>query len=472
MTNTLFWHDYETWGATPAQDKPSQFAGIRTDEALNIIGDPLVIYCQPVKDCLPHPEACLITGVTPQIALEKGISEIEFFRAIHEQLSQSGTCGVGYNSIRFDDEVTRYGLYRNFYDPYEREWKNGNSRWDIIDMVRLCYALRPETLSWPLNEDGTPSFKLENLTKENGLSHEAAHDALSDVTATIALARLIRERQPQLYEYAYSLRAKQRVNALLDVQQRKPILHISSRFPAKQGCAALMAPLAYHPRNNNSVICYDLSVDPQPLLSLSVEEIIERLFVKQEDLPEGVDRIPLKEIHINKSPMVLTTKMLEENNAQRLGINKQACELHWQQLRHADLSEKIQAVYKDSNFAESKDPEQQLYMGFIHDHDKNLCRQIRQASPEHLSDYIPQLKDKRLKTLLFRYRARHFPHTLTADEQKRWQEWCYERLTNPEFAASITLEDFFERLAILAEDTSLDQTIVQALFDYGDTVLE
>ncbi len=469
--NTLYWHDYETWGASPSQDKPSQFAGIRTDEDLNIIGEPLVVYCQPTRDCLPHPEACLLTGITPQKALSDGVSEIEFFRLIHEQLSQPNTCGVGYNSIRFDDEMTRYGLYRNFYDPYEREWQQGNSRWDIIDMVRLTYALRPDGMQWPVNDEGVPSFKLEKLSQANGLLHDAAHDALSDVYATIALAKLIKERHPQLYEYAYSLRDKRKVASLIDVHQRKPILHVSSRFPAARGCAALMAPLAAHPKNKNSVIAYDLSVDPEPLLTLSAEEIKERLYVKEEELPAGAKRIPLKEIHLNKSPVVATPKLVDDVSAARLKIDKALCNQHWQQLRYADLSDKIQQVFLQNHFPPKTDAEQQLYDGFISSQDKNTFPLIRGADPETLSVYSQQLKDSRLQTLLFRYRARHYPDTLTEQEYEQWQQWCYQRLTDPEAGASIVLDDYFERLSHYNEDDSADQQIVQALLEYGDTLL-
>jgi exodeoxyribonuclease-1 len=285
--NTLYWHDYETWGEVPAQDRPSQFAGVRTDENLNIVGEPLMIYCQPSPDALPKPDACLITGLTPQTALAKGLPEYQFAAKIHAELSRPGTCGVGYNSIRFDDEVTRYMLYRNFYDPYEREWRNGNSRWDIIDIVRMTRALRPEGIEWPNYEDGRPCFKLDMLTAANQLDHQAAHDALSDVYATIALAKLVKNRQPKLFDYAYRLRDKRFVNSLIDIAGHKPLLHISSRFASENGNAALVLPLAIHPTNKNSVIAYNLAFNPKDLLSLSAGELRERLFTRTEDLPAG-----------------------------------------------------------------------------------------------------------------------------------------------------------------------------------------
>ncbi len=469
--STLYWHDYETWGASPAQDKPSQFAGIRTDENLNIIGEPESFYCRPTSDCLPHPEACLITQITPQKALTEGLAEPDFIDRVHEQLAQSGTCGVGYNSIRFDDEITRNALFRNFYDPYEREWRNGNSRWDIIDMVRLTYALRPENIEWP-QTNGMPSFKLEVLSNANGIEHNSAHDALADVYATIALAKLIRLNQPKLYDYAYSLRDKRRVATYIDLDNRKPLLHVSSRFATIHGCAALVAPLAQHPHNKNSIICYNLAIDPEPLINLSADQIRERVFSKagEQEYKEGMEHIPLKEIHLNKSPMVVTPKMLTSDNAKRLQINKDLCERHWQQLRNADIANKLAEVFQDTRPA-NKDPEQQLYDGFINDHDRSLLMEIRRAQPDQLSQFTQRLSDKRLQVLLFRYRARHYPQTLNAEEREYWDEWRYQRLTNPDYGASITLNDYFECLDGLQQQASSNQGVLKALYEYGDSLL-
>ncbi len=250
---TFYWHDYETWGTDPSVDRPAQFAGVRTDEDLNIIGEPLRLFCRPAPDILPQPEACLITGIAPQKALNEGVPEAEFIARIYREFTEPGTCSVGYNSLRFDDEVTRYTLYRNFYDPYEREWANGNSRWDIIDMVRLCYALRPNGIEWPV-VDGKVSFRLELLTAANGIRHEAAHDAYSDVEATIALARLVKARQPALYDYVLQHKHKNKLAGLIDLLNRKPLLHISSRFSADTGCAALVMPLAMLPSIKGAVV--------------------------------------------------------------------------------------------------------------------------------------------------------------------------------------------------------------------------
>lgn len=459
--NTLFWHDYETWGEDPSRDKPSQFAGVRTDENLNIIGNPVSFYCQPASDCLPKPDACLITGITPQLALEKGLPDYLFIKRIHDELSQAGTCGVGYNSIRFDDEVTRYGLFRNFYDPYEREWRNGNSRWDIIDMVRLTYALRPEGIEWPRKDDGTPSFRLEELTAANGLVHESAHDALSDVYATIALARLIKQQQEKLYDYAYRMRQKRQVASLIDLNSFRPLLHVSSRYPAAKGCAALVVPLAMHPINSNGVIMFDLSADPALLLELSTEEIAERLFTPRDQLPEGVERVPLKVVHLNKSPVLVTPKLVDERVEERLQLDKGRCEQHWQQLRTAlqdqQLIGKIQAVFTGAQgrFAAARDPEQSLYDGFLNDRDKATLADVRNADASALSGQSFSFHDQRLPELLFRYRARNFPDSLSPQERAQWDEFRYERFTDPAAGAGITVAAFRERLAELQHNPEL-----------------
>ena len=478
--NTLYWHDYETWGEVPSQDRPSQFAGVRTDEDLNIIGEPLMIYCKPPEDYLPKPEACLITGLAPQIALEKGLPEREFIANIHAELAHPGTCGVGYNSIRFDDEVTRYTLYRNFYDPFEREWRNGNSRWDIIDVVRMTRALRPDGIQWPNYEDGRPCFKLEMLTAANNLKHEAAHDALSDVYATIGMAKLIKTVQPKLYDYAYRLRDKRFAGSLIDIANQKPLLHISSRFSGENGNLAIVLPLAIHPTNKNSVIAYNLAVDPSDLLTLSVAELRARLFTRSDDLSKGMERIALKEIHLNKTPMLLTPAMLDANSAARLNIDRQACEQHWRRLvgltvhQRQDLQEKLYELYSDHGFPAKSDPEQMLYDGFFDDYDRRLMAWVRGASPAELKCMPREFHDDRLDELLFRYRARNFPESLSADERLRWRAFAQSRLNDRASGSGLVYSELMEKinyLFTLDSTTSRQRELLKSLVIYADSLL-
>lgn len=435
MTTSIYWHDYEAFGSDARRDRASQFAGIRTNLELEEISAPLVIYCQPAVDMLPHPQACLITGITPQLARERGLPEAEFIRQIHDEFSQPQTCVAGYNSIRFDDELTRQLLYRNFYDPYEREWKHGNSRWDIIDMMRLCHALRPQGITWPQKDDGSVSFRLEELSAANGISHQDAHDALSDVRATIALARLVKQVQPRLYDYAFGLRSKHRVNELLDLARHTPVLHVSSMYPASMGCIALTMPLAAHPVDSNGVLLYDLRSDPSSWLEMTPDQLRLALFARREDLADGQERLPVKVVHGNRSPMLATPATLGEERAELFGINMETCRRHWQIIHDNPgfISRVGEAFATGPEFAALNDPDFMLYAGgFFSAADKRLMASIRQMDASTLSQaasqLVEQFSDKRLPEMLFRYRARNFPHSLTATELSRWREFCQQRL--------------------------------------------
>ena len=475
MVFSFYWLDYETWGADPRRDRPCQFAGVRTDEALNPLGDPLVIYCKPSDDLLPQPEACMVTGITPQKALQEGVNEADFIRRIHEVLSLPGTCGVGYNSIRFDDEFTRYTLYRNFYDPYGREWQNGCSRWDIIDMVRLTHALRPEGIEWPQHESGVTSFRLEQLSAANGIQHLSAHDALSDVYATIGLARLIKTRQPKLYDFVFQSRDKRVVADRLNLQQRQAVLHVSSMYPAELGCIAMVMPLAKHPTNPNGVIVYDLRHDPSPLLSLSAEQIHERLFTPTASLPEGVQRLPLKTVHLNKAPVVVPMNTLTPAAAERWGIDTAEGERHRQQLlAHEGLSEKLEAVHRMTDFEPVSDPDQSLYSGgFFSREDRRRMDEIIASTPADLQRFPLVFDDPRLPEMLFRYRARNWPDSLSTDERVRWEEYRQARLLEPDGGGSITLDDYLETLDRLESDAQLPaekRALIPSLLAWAEQV--
>ncbi len=474
MADTFYWHDYETFGADPSRDRPVQFAGLRTDADLNVIGKPLVLFAAPARDVLPQPQACLVTGITPQQALAEGVPESEFIARIHDELARPGTCSVGYNSIRFDDEVTRYTLYRNFFDPYAREWKSGNSRWDLIDVVRLAHALRPEGIEWPTGDDGKPSFRLEKLTAANGIGHEAAHDALSDVEATIGMARLLRDRQPKLFDYALRLRDKQFVLSHLDLEQAKPVLHVSGMFGTARHNIALVAPLARHPVNKNEIICFDLAADPGCLEELSAEALAQLLFCAKDALPEGVDRPGIKSIHINRSPIVVTPKLLDAPTAERLGMDVERCRANRARLQAIPgLPAKLQALYANRQLPDITDPDRMLYSGgFFSDGDRRSMDRVRAATPEELAAQSFGFEDARLPEMLFRYRARNYPHSLNDTERAQWEEQRFQTLTDPEAGASITLDRFQAEIEQLSQTaTPQQQAVLDALLEYGDSLL-
>jgi len=487
MTVTLYWHDYETFGTDPRRDRPVQFAGVRTDEALNEIGEPLVVYCKPPHDTLPQPIACLVTGITPQLADTEGVREAEFIGQIHTQLAQPGTCGAGYNSVRFDDEVTRYTLYRNFFDPYAREWQNGNSRWDIIDLVRMTYALRPEGIEWPLraveqhgqvDQNSTlvqPSFRLEDLTAANGISHGAAHDALSDVRATIGLARLLLDRQPRLYQWLFQLRNKRRAAELLNVMAHTPVVHTSRMYPASTGCTTLVMPLVHEADNSNSVLVYDLRYDPERFLDLDVSDLSRLLFTRSEDLSDDEERLPVKSVKINKCPALAPRNTLNAEAANHIQIDLECCQRHWLRLSEhcaqTDFAQRIALAYSSRTFEPADDVDHALYDGFIDPADVPLLAQIRSATPRMLSQARFDFHDWRLPELLFRYRARNWPETLSSEEMQQWQQLRSQRLIQPVDGQVATYVDQLAKLRDEYRDNERAQAILDALEQWYDQLV-
>ncbi|MBN9331259.1 MAG: exodeoxyribonuclease I [Comamonas sp. SCN 67-35] len=472
--HTFLWHDYETFGTDTRRDRPAQFAAIRTDAELREIGEPVMLYCRPTDDYLPDPGACLITGITPQQCLAHGVPEHAFAARIEAELAQAGTIGVGYNTIRFDDEVTRFMFWRNLIDPYAREWQNQCGRWDLLDVVRLAYALRPDGITWPV-VDGKPSFRLEKLTQANGIAHEAAHDALSDVRATIALARLIRQHNPRLFDFALSLHKKERVAQELRLpatqSTAKPFLHVSGMFPAERGCLALMWPLAMHPTNKNELLAWDLAHDPGVLAGLSVPELRERLFTRADERPEGVARLPIKGVHLNKSPMVVGhLNTLTPALARKWGIDVA------QAMQHAEIARALPdmnaiwpAVYARPD-EPAPDVDQDLYGGFLGNEDRRRLTRLRGLAAAELAQARAGFDDARLAELLFRYRARNFPETLTTEEQARWQAHRVATLMEGEGGAR-TFDALFAQLDALGEQADERAgAILEAIYDYAEAI--
>ncbi|MDZ7320204.1 exodeoxyribonuclease I [Kosakonia sacchari] len=468
-TPTFLFHDYETFGTSPALDRPAQFAAIRTDADFNIIGEPEVFYCKPADDYLPQPEAVLITGITPQIARAKGENEAAFAKRIHDLFTVPNTCVLGYNNVRFDDEVTRNIFYRNFYDPYAWSWQNHNSRWDLLDVMRACYALRPDGINWPENEDGLPSFRLEHLTKANGIEHANAHDAMADVYATIAMAQLVKAKQPKLFDYLFSHRHKQKLATLIDVPQMKPLVHVSGMFGAWRGNTSWVAPLAWHPENRNAVIMVDLAGDMSPLLELDTDALRERLYTPKAELGDSA-AVPVKLVHLNKCPILAQANTLRPQDAERLGINRQQCLDNLQILRdNPQVREKVLAIFAEAEpFVPSDNVDAQIYNGFFSDADRAAMKILLETEPRNLPALDITFADARIEKLLFNYRARNFPGTLDEHEQQRWLTHRRNVFT-PEF-----LQQYAETLQALFQQYDGDnekQALLKALWQYAEEIV-
>lgn len=442
MASTFFFYDLETSGLSARDDRIMQFAGIRTDMNLNPIGEPYNMLVALNDDTLPSPQALLVTGITPQQTVADGYTEAQFAKILNDEVFTEDTIAVGFNSIRFDDEFVRHLFWRNFYDPYAWSWRDGRSRWDLLDVVRMTRALRPDGIVWPM-VDGKESNRLELLTKENGIDHLKAHDALSDVEALIAVTKLIKEKQPQLYDYLLKMRDKKAVAGLVNLDDEKPFVYTSGRYEAEYHKTTVAFPLTAG--RNGGVVVYDLRYDPTPFLELSQQELAAKLFASwDERQADGFTKVPVKELQLNRAPAVAPLGVLEQADGwKQVGLDKDTIAKHQAILLQAPhFAENIRAAYESRpEFKKSPDVEAQLYDGFLDAKDALRCEAVRNADERELADFQPQFSDERLPDLLLRYKARNYPKTLSASEADAWEQWrtAHIRARLPGFMKSIQL---------------------------------
>lgn len=479
MADSFFFYDLETSGVNPRQARIMQFAGQRTDLNLKPIGQPYNILIKLSDDVLPDPDAVLITGITPQQTLSDGITEAEFCKIFISEIAQPGTCFVGYNSVRFDDEFMRFLLYRNFYDPYAWQWKNGSSRWDLLDVVRMTRALRPEGIEWPFDENGVCTNRLELITKANKLAHDSAHDALSDVQATIDVAQMIRSKQPKLFDYLYSIRSKKKVSEL--VVAGKPLVYSSGRYPSEFDKTTVVVSLGLHPTSQGALV-YDLRHDPTPYLKMNSDELVE-VWRYNED-KEAV-RLPVKAMQFNRTPAVAPISVLDEASKDRLQINMDDINKHLELLRSdatfykrlSDAVEKMN-IERDKRAALHFRPgtrhpsvDSQLYDSFISDTDRRIADRVPAAKPADLSSFVDKFNDPRLKSLLPLYKARNFPSNLTNEERAAWESHREQSLAAG--GAESALARFGERLSELVgtKTDSREQYLLEELRLYAESIM-
>ncbi len=462
--HTFFFYDLETSGLNPRSQRIMQFAGQRTDADLKPIGDPVNVLVKLSDDILPEPYAITITGITPQMTLSEGLTEPEFSKFISEEVFTPNTVAVGYNNVRFDDEFIRHTFWRNFHDPYEWAWSDGRGRWDILDVVRMTRALRPDGIEWPVDDKGTPTNRLELLAKANKLLHTKAHDALSDVEALIALSQLIRDKQPQLFAYLFSLRNKNEVAKIVNLEDPKPFVYASGRYGSEHDFTTVAFPIAPGTKPN-SVLVYDLRYDPSGFLGATPQALASTLFADRElRSQDGFVALPVKELVYNKCPAVAPLGVLDASSQERLKLSLEVIEKNHAILaKNLTFGEAVRTAFEMREpYEPSTDPENQLYDGFIPDKDKVKCAAVRNADEHTLADFHPGFQDERLSELLLRYKARWFNATLAEDEQQRWEGY-----RSAKFAAAIP--GYLATLEKIAE-TSTDTYLLEELQLWAESV--
>lgn len=462
-SNTFLWYDLETFGLNTQYDKIAQFAAIRTDENLNIIEDPIVYYCKLSEDYLPEVQACLVTKITPDEANTKGFHEAKFAKLIHDEFSRPNTCIAGFNNINFDDECIRNLFYRNFYSSYEYSYKNGNSRFDLLNLVRACYDFKRDSINWPApKENGNPSFKLTELTAANNINQEGAHDALVDVYATIDVAKLIKEREPKLFDYALSLRNKSKVK---EIATKDMFLYTKDIFTSNSGCTRIVKYLpAYDKLNPNAICFFDLSYDPTNLINASHEEIL--------------DTIGFSKLKINKQSFVTPLSMLKKKGlAEQLAIDYNLCRKNSEKINNSQVFENLnQALSNKEERAPIEDVDFQLYSGgFFIPQDAKKFDYIREAKPELLLTENWKIVDKRFPSMINRYACRNYLDRQSIKVQNAYKEFCKKRVLSAAGTAKNNLTYFNNQLNEAyanPELTKVDKSVLDSLAHYRDKLLK
>jgi exodeoxyribonuclease-1 len=454
MKESFYFYDLETTGLSPKKDRIMQFAGQRTDNNLEPIGEPDNIYIKITEDILPSPDAVMVTGITPQKTLSEGISEAEFLKYFYDQIAVPNTVFVGFNSVRFDDEFIRYLNYRNFYDAYEWQWSEGRSKWDILDVVRMTRALRPEGIKWPFSSDGKPSNRLELLTDLNKLEHSHAHDALSDVFATIEVAKMIQQKNQKLFEYLLKIRSKKEVDSL--VSKGVPFVYSSGRYSSEFNYTTAATVLGAHPEKQGAYLVYDLRFDPEEYSNKSIDEL-EEMFNNQ--YGEGAKRFPVKIMHNNKCPALAPLNVVTEKNWKDIQLEKTTVEQNYLKLAaNENLKLKIIELFRRNQqqiqtrfISDEQTVDEQLYDGFFDRGDKNKMRVVRAAEVDDLVDLSFDFDDPRLRSLLILYKARQYPASMNESEQEYWNNYKKNSLNQKQTDGTSKIESFFKRLEQLAE---------------------
>jgi len=474
MSASFFFYDLETSGVSPFNSRIMQFAGRRTTLDLEPLGEPVNILIKQTEDALPDPDAVLITGITPQAANADGVTEAEFLRQFTEEIATPGTIFLGFNTVRFDDEFMRCLHYRNFYDPYEWQWKDDRSRWDLLDVVRMTRALRPDGIQWPFDINGKPSNRLELLTGLNKLDHAHAHDALSDVEATIEVARLIRNKHTKLFDYLLSIRDKRKVTDLVEGGQ--PFVYTSGKYPGEFEKTTVVYAICNNPKKQGSLV-FDLRYDPLQYKDMTAEELAEKWrWKKDSDEP----RLPVKSLQYNRCPAVAPLGVLDEASRQRLKLDmgvikknlaalKSMTDLEERLLKAVDILDSRQQTRLIST---DKDVDSCIYDGFFGNEDKQGMRVVRAAAPEELGDLGLTFQDSRLTALLPLYKARNYPKYLTSEERQEWEKVCERKLLGG--GPHSHMAQFYDRLQqIAARDnlTSHQQYLLEELRLYAESIM-
>ncbi|SHH63400.1 exodeoxyribonuclease I [Ferrimonas marina] len=468
------WYDFEASTTEVDGIGVTQVALIVTDGNLNEI-ERFEMKCRLGDDIIPHPGAVLVTGHTPQ-SLAEFPSDYEVAEKTRELLLKyDGACLAGYNSSNFDDEVMRRWMYRNLMPPYDHEWKMGRSRLDLLPVLRMVHALAPGVFKWPTKEvenpDGTigegVSFKLDQLSGLNGIEHENAHDALADVECLIKISQMIRERVPLVWEAALKCRDWAYNNTIID--GGKPFL-MTSPYLNKTNYFGLFMNVASSGKKERYV--YNLMVDPAQFDGLSEQEIVDLIYSKKEDMPEGIERPGLTKVKTNGVPQVFPTRLptgemvLSPETMSHCSLDGQAIRANAKALMERRKTwERVVTLLMAKEFDPKPDwPDYDLYSGGFLSRDET--HRIEQALSRPIEERVAFAElDTRVGRIVFLQIGRADPDLFNEEQREQWDRFVREKLSGSDKYPGYTIDQCVQDIAQIKRERDLTEQQVAQLDD-------
>ena len=444
-------YDLETTGISPAFDQPLQFAAISTDEHF-VEKARVNICCRLAPHILPSPQALAVTGVTPEQLTDPSLPTLLEFAQQVAELTETWAPAiwVGYNTMKFDEEVLRQTFYQNLLPNVYATQFNGNTRFDILPAVYAVAVRGPESLAWPVDDAGRRGFKLDRLAPANGFHSHNAHDALGDVEATIHIARLIFTRSPDLWAELLDNAQKSRVQAKLESFRPHELV---TRFGGGDPRAYVGCFCGYSLGNSAQAAFFDLdAADPADFLNASDEVLF--------DVVDGTPKI-IRGLSTNKGPALLGYRTPTAEHERRAAIIADAPEFR------ARVGAAMAARFKEDPDAPAKPVEQQIYGGFYSNADKTLLQEFQRASWPRRQEIVASLSDPQLRQLGRRLIAFHSPELLTAEEAAQfngylWEKWSAHDNPNTGWMTAAKAQAAIEDLAASGAMTSDDLEAIKA----------
>ena len=468
MTPNFVFYDYETTGIDPAMDRPIQFAACRATSDFQAI-DQHEFKCKLAGDVIPSPGATLVHGLSPVPLQREGVTEREFAQRINDVFCDSPQIIMGYNTASFDDPFTQHLLYRNFYDPYQWQYADGNKRYDLIVAIRAAYLFANDVITWP-ERDHQISMKLEDLAPANGIEHLQAHDALGDTLATRDLAAQLAAGAPDLWQECLSMSDKKVVQQRIRdaMEGHGALVMIDALFGRERGYAGLVYPIGANPNNPNEIWCIDLGMDLAPLAELSIEELRTYLYLPKSEREPGMPRVPFKRIRTNRACALFPLEKLAQHpqaleiagiKREHFKAQRDWCRLqpnsHWMGIAEALLVNE----FPPSNWADA-----QLFDGMFSRNDGAKLRQVRTSEPVDLMADAPSFDDPRLNAMLPLYLARNFPEHLGPRARREWTKYCSARWQGTIKGRGMTLARYTDEMHEMA-GRELSEAQQQLLFE-------